>query len=130
MKMTTSIRIGVDVAHANKLAVPPKRADNICKMNVRELGFRYVVELGGVSYDERGYLRSQYTKLLGEESKTSYKWSDLRNATQFYTEEAARKAADKSGLDGFKVLIKTVAFDEYLKPQYDRPWLWECRGGI
>ena len=93
-------------------------------------GFRYVVELGGVSYDERGYLRSNTTKLLGEESKTSYKWSDLRNATQFYTEEAARKVAAESGLDGVKVIIKCRAFDEYLKTQYDRPWLWECKGSI
>ena len=99
-------------------------------MNVNELGFRYVVELGGVSYDERGYLRMNTTKLLGEEPKTSYKWSDLRNATQFYTKGAAREAADKSGLDGFKVLIKTRAFDEYLKPQYNRDWLWECCGGV
>ena len=93
-------------------------------------GFRYVVELGGVSYDERGYLRVNTKKLLGEKPATNYTWSDLRNATQFYTAEAARTAADKSGLDGFKVLIKCRAFDEYLKPQYDRPWLWECKGGV
>jgi hypothetical protein len=99
-------------------------------MNVNELGFRYIVELGGVSYDERGYLRSNTTKLLGEESKTSYKWSNLRNATQFYTEEAARKIAIKSGLDGFKVIIKCRAFDEYLNAQYNRPWLWENKGSI
>ena len=92
-------------------------------MNVNELGFRYVVELGGVSYDERGYLRSQYTKLLGQEPKTSYKWSDLRNATQFYTEQGARQVATESGLDGLKVIIKCRAFDEYLNPQYDREWL-------
>jgi len=103
-------------------------------MNVRELGFRYVVELGGVSYDERGYLRSQYSKLLGEEPKTSYKWSDLRNATQFYTEGAARQAADKSGLDGPKVLIKTRAYDQNTMKPYNspglEPWLWECCGGV
>ena len=98
-------------------------------MNTNELGFRYVVELGGVSWDERGYLRGNVTRLLGEEPKTSYKWTDLRNATQFYTEAAARKAASKSDLDGFKVIIKTRAFDEYLNTHYDRPWLWECKGG-
>ena len=38
-------------------------------MNVKELGFRYVIEKGGVSYDERGYLRYDFTKLLGEEIK-------------------------------------------------------------
>ena len=99
-------------------------------MNVNDLGFRYIVELGGVSYDERGYLRSNTTKLLGEESKTSYKWSDLRNATQFYTEEAARRIAAESDLDGMKVVIKCRAFDEYLNAQYNRPWLWECKGSV
>ena len=99
-------------------------------MNVNELGFRYVVEKGGVPYDERGYIRHEWSKLLGEEYKNWYKWSDLRNATQFISEEAARSAAEKSGLDGFKVIIKTRAFDEYLNTQYDRPWLWECKGGV
>ena len=99
-------------------------------MNVNELGFRYIVELGGVSYDERGYLRHHWSKLLGEEYKSWYKWSDLRNATQFISEDAARSAADKSGLDGFKILIKVRAFDEHLNTQYDRPCLWECKGGI
>ena len=100
-----------------------------------ELGSRYVVELGGVSYDERGYLRGNVTKLLGEESKTSYKWTDLRNATQFYTEAAARKAASKSDLDGFKVIIKTRQFDSNTMRPYDDhgaggTWLWECKGSI
>ena len=95
-----------------------------------KFGFRYVVELGGVSYDERGYLRSNTTKLLGKEPKTSYTWTDLRNATQFYTEAAARRAASDSGLDGFKVIIKTRAFDEHLNTQCKGAWLWECRGGV
>jgi hypothetical protein len=99
-------------------------------MNVNETGFRYVVELGGVSYDERGYLRSNTTKLLGEESKTSYKWSDLRNATQFYTEQGARQVAAKSGLDGMKVVIKCKAFDEYCNTQRGQAWLWECKGSV
>jgi hypothetical protein len=99
-------------------------------MNVRELGFRYIVELGGVSYDERGYLRSNTTKLLGEEAETKYNWSDLRNATQFYTEEAARKIATVSGLDGLKVVIKTRQFDEYLNTRCKGPWLWECKGSL
>ena len=99
-------------------------------MNVNELGFRYVVELGGVSHDERGYLRMNTTTILGKEPETNYKWTDLRNATQFYTEEIARRFASASGLDGFKVIMKCRAFDEYLKTQYDRPWLWECKGSI
>jgi hypothetical protein len=93
-------------------------------------GFRYVVELGGVSYDERGYLRGNTTRLLGERPETNYTWTNLRNATQFYTEEAARSAASRSSLDGFKVIMKCHAFDEYLKTQYDRPWLWECKGSL
>ena len=95
-----------------------------------KIGFRYVVELGGVSYDERGYLRGNTTRLLGEEPKTSYKWSDLRNATQFYTEEAARTMAAKSGLDGMKVIIKCRAFDEHLNLQRGQVWLWECKGSV
>lgn len=99
-------------------------------MNVNELGFRYVIEKGGVEYDERGYLRYEFTKLLGEEMKHRFKWSNLRNATQFYTQEQACKMAKESGLDGLKVIIKCRAFDEYLNPQYSRPWLWECKGSI
>ena len=99
-------------------------------MNVKELGFRYVIEKGGVPHDERGYLRYSFTKLLGEEMKHRFKWSDLRNATQFYTEDQARKMAEESGLDGFKVVMKCRAFDEYLNTQYDRPWLWECKGSV
>jgi hypothetical protein len=97
---------------------------------IDESGFRYIIELGGVSYDERGYLRSNHTKLLGEDPKTSYKWSDLRNATQFYTEQGARESAAESGLDGMKVVIKCRAFDEYCNTQRGRPWLWECKGSV
>jgi hypothetical protein len=99
-------------------------------MNVNELGFRYVVEKGGVSYDERGYLRYDFTKLLGEEVKHRFGWSDLRNATQFYTKERAREMAEESGLDGFKVVIKTRAFDEHLNTRCKGPWLWETKGGV
>ena len=99
-------------------------------MNEIGFGFRYVVELGGVSHDERGYLRSNTVQLLGEKPKTSHKWTDLRNATQFYTVEAAREAASRSDLDGFKVIMKCRAFDEYLNTQHDRPWLWECKGSV
>ena len=91
---------------------------------------RYVVELGGVSYDERGYLRSNTTRLLGERPKIKYSWSDLRNATQYYTEMAARAAAELSGLDGMKVVIKTRAFDEYCNTYCKGPWLWECKGSV
>ena len=102
---------------------------------VNELGFRYVVEKGGVSYDERGYLRHEWSKLLGEEYKSWYKWSDLRNATQFISEDAARSAAEKSDLDGFKVVIKTRQFDQNTMKPYDDhgaggTWLWECKGGV
>ena len=95
-------------------------------MNVNEFGQRYVVELGGVSYDERGYLRlGRYSDGAGYS-----KWSTLRNATQFYTEEAARKSAEQSGLDGMKVIIKCNAFNEHLDTQYNRPWIWECKGSV
>jgi hypothetical protein len=121
-----------------KLAVPLRNSHNIYKMNETmnetvngsETGIRYVVELGGVSYDERGYLRYDFTKLLGEEIKHRFKWSNLRNATQFYTEGRAREMAMESDLDGFKVVIKTRAFDEYCNTQCKGPWLWENKGSV
>ena len=99
-------------------------------MNVKELGFRYVVEKGGVSYDERGYIRYDFTKLLGKDIVHRFSWSDLRNATQFTSEERAREMAEESGLDGYKVVIKTRAFDEYCNTRCKGPWLWECKGGV
>ena len=99
-------------------------------MKVNELGVRYVVELGGVDYDARGYLRYEFTKLLGEEIKHRFKWSNLRNATQFYTEGRAREMAMESDLDGMKVVIKCRAFDEHLNCQRDSPWLWENKGSV
>tara|TARA_Y100000310_G_C20202982_1_gene587787 strand:+ start:217 stop:531 length:315 start_codon:yes stop_codon:yes gene_type:complete len=104
-------------------------------MNVKELGFRYVVEKGGVSYDERGYLRYDFTKLLGEDIKHRFSWSNLRNATQFYTEKRAREMAEESGLDGMKVVIKTRAYrQDTMKPYDDHgcggTWLWECKGSV
>ena len=97
-------------------------------MNEIERGVRYIVEKGGVPYDERGYLRSESSRLLGEQWKHRYIWSDLRNCTQFISEEAARSAAEKSDLDGFKVMIKVNAFDEYCQAYDNRDWLWECQG--
>ena len=99
-------------------------------MNVNKLGFRYVVEQGVGPEDERGYLRVNTTTILGKDPITNYKWTDLRNATQFYTEEAARQSAEQSGLDGSKIVMKCRAFDEYLNTQYNRPWLWECKGSV
>ena len=112
------------------LEVPPIRIYNTCMRNEIEGGMRYVVELGGVSYDERGYLRSNTTRLLGEQPKIKYSWSDLRNATQYYTETAARSAAELSDLDGCKVIIKTRAFDEHCNTRCKGPWLWECKGSV
>ena len=97
---------------------------------INETGFRYVVEKGGVSWDERGYIRYEFTKLLGVETKHRLKWSVLRNATQFTSEERAREMSEESGLDGFKVVIKTRQFDEYLNTRCKGPWLWECKGGV
>ena len=95
-------------------------------MNVNKLGFRYVVEQGVGPEDERGYIRlGRYSDGAGYS-----KWTDLRNATQFYTEEAARQSAEQSGLDGSKIVMKCRAFDEYLNTQYNRPWLWECKGSV
>lgn len=93
-------------------------------------GFRYVVEKGGVSWEERGYIRSNTTQLLGEEPKTSHKWTDLRNATQFYTEEAARLSAEQSGLDGMKVVIKCYQYDEYCETYNKKQQVWENMGSV
>ena len=95
-----------------------------------EPGFRYVVEKGGVSYDERGYIRYDFTKLLGKETKHRFSWSNLRNATQFTTEDRAREMAEESGLDGVKVVIKVRQYDEYCNPYCKGPWLWECKGSV
>ena len=93
-------------------------------------GHRYIIEKGGVPYDERGYLRSNTTQLLGEEPKTSHKWTDLRNCTQFYTRNAANEAASRSHLDGMKVIIKVHAFDEYCETYDNKEWLWQIMGSV
>jgi len=68
---------------------------------------RYIVERGGVSYDERGYLRRSWCKLLGSPLTEKFEWTlGVYNATTYYTEEAAVKAFKESGLDG-GVLVKT-----------------------
>ena len=68
---------------------------------------RYIVERGGVPYDERGYLRREWCKLLGTPMTERFKWTrGTINATTYHTEDAAVKAFEKSGLDG-GVLIKT-----------------------
>ena len=97
---------------------------------MNEMKVRYVVEKGGVAFEDRGYIRYDFTQLLGEEIKHRFKWSDLRNATQFYTEGRAREMAMESGLDGVKVVIKCKAFDEYCNTQCKGPWLWECKGSV
>jgi hypothetical protein len=84
-------------------------------------GYRYMVERGGVCYEERGYLRQNYSKLLGEDAKISWKWASYRNAYEFYTKEAAAKGFNKSGLDGPAVIYKTHT---------DKPEMWECQGTI
>ena len=106
-------------------------------MNVNELGFRYVVEKGGVSEEERGYIRYDFTKLLGKTVVHKYSWSNLRNATQFYTEDIARAIAEESGLDGVKAVIKTRAYDPNTMLPNDGmhrgaggTWLWECKGSV
>ena len=99
---------------------------NTCMEDEIERGVRYVVEKGGVSYDERGYLR------LGRYSDGSgySKWSDLRNATQFITEYGARKCAEQSGLDGLKVIIKCYQYDEYCDTYNKKEQIWECQGSV
>lgn len=96
--------------------------------NEIESGVRYIVENGGVPECVRGYLRNQWT-CIGE-YKQRWMWSDLRNCTQFISEEAARSAAEKSGLDGFKVIIKVNAFDEYCQVYNNEKWMWQTIGGI
>ena len=70
-------------------------------------GDRYIVERGGVPYDERGYLRRSWCKLLGTPMTEKYEWTrGTINASTYYTKGAAVEAFRKSGLDG-GVLIKT-----------------------
>ena len=95
--------------------------EDLGKTSSHQFGYRYLVELGGVSYDERGYLRRNYSKLLGEEAKVSWEWSSMINAEQFYSEQAAIEAFKKSNLDGPGVV--------YQPHQEDRE-LWKCCGTI
>tara|TARA_Y100000310_G_scaffold309389_1_gene353430 strand:- start:1836 stop:2093 length:258 start_codon:yes stop_codon:yes gene_type:complete len=68
---------------------------------------RYIVERGGVPYDERGYLRREWCKLLGTPMTEKFKWTNgYMNATTYYTEDTAVREFKRSGLDG-GVLIKT-----------------------
>ena len=68
---------------------------------------RYIVERGGVSHDERGYLRREWCKLLGTPMTEKFIWArGYMNATTYYTEDTAVKEFKRSGLDG-GVLIKT-----------------------
>ncbi len=95
-------------------------------MNEIERDVRYVVEKGGVPHDERGYLRlGRYSDGAGYS-----KWSDLRNATQFVTEEAARQSAEQSDLDGLKVVYKCYQYDEYCDTYNKKEQMWECMGGV
>ena len=91
---------------------------------------RYVVEKGGVSHDERGYIRYDFTNLLGGKVKHRFCWSDLRNATQFISEDRAREMAEESGLTGVKVVYKCYQYDEYCKPYNKKDQMWECMGGV
>ena len=74
--------------------------------------FRYMVELGGVSYDERGYLRGK-------------KWTTWKAGTRYKTKEAAVEAYKKSGVYGPGVIYKT-----YAKGHSWSDDLWECKGTI
>jgi len=108
------------------LEVPPISSYNYCMMNEIERDIRYIVEKGGVSYDERGYIRlGRYSDGAGYS-----KWTDLRNATQFYTEEAARHSAEQSGLDGMKVIIKTYQYDEYCETYNKKQQIWKTMGSV
>ena len=68
---------------------------------------RYVIERGGVSHEERGYLRRSWCKLLGSPATEKFEWvSSYINATTYYDADIATKEYNRSGLYG-GVLIKT-----------------------
>jgi hypothetical protein len=75
---------------------------------------RYIVELSGVSWDERGYLK------LGRHVTGAgvSKWAGLSRATKFLTESAAVESFKQSGLDGPGALIKTDIWLKEWSTQY------------
>jgi hypothetical protein len=68
----------------------------------------YVVELSGVTWSERGYLRG----------KVNGVWSGLNRATKFTTEEDAVKAFKGSAVEGPGALIKTDSQFKQWTTQY------------
>ena len=95
-------------------------------MNEIERGVRYVVEKSGGGKEDFGYLRlGRYSDGAGYS-----KWSDLRNATQFITEYAARKCAEQSGLDGLKLIIKCYQYNEYCDTYNKKEQIWENLGSV
>ena len=88
----------------------------------------YVVELGGVSTEERGYL----TMVINENDANLRcgKWASLKYATQFPTEKEAIDAFHDSGVFGGGVVYKTGAFNDMSFADDSHEWLWDCKGTI
>ena len=70
--------------------------------NMKNETKRYVVELGGVSHDERGYLRGEQRT----NGSRVYEWVPLFECTCFASAKAAIECFKESGLFG-GVLIET-----------------------
>jgi len=68
----------------------------------------YVVELSGVSWSDRGYLRGRVNGV----------WSGIERATKFLTEEDAVKSYKESRVEGPGALIKTDSQFKQWTTQY------------
>ena len=88
----------------------------------------YVVELGGVSHEERGYLRMVINE--NDANLREGKWGSLKYATQFPTEKDAIDSFHDSGIFGSGVIYRTGEFNDNSFGDDNHKWLWQCCGTI
>jgi len=86
------------------------------------------VELGGVSHEERGYLRMVINE--NDANLRQGKWGRLKYATQFPTEKEAIDSFHDSGIFGLGVIYRTEEFDDKSFADEKREWSWQCMGSI
>ena len=88
----------------------------------------YVVELGGVSHEERGYLKMVINE--NDANLREGKWGSLKYATQFTTEKDAIGSFHDSGIFGPGVIYRTEEFNDKSFGDESRKWSWQCMGSI
>ena len=88
----------------------------------------YVVELGGVSHEERGYVKMVINE--NDANLREGKWGSLKYATQFTTEKDAIDSFHDSGIFGLGIIYQTEEFDNRSFADMKREWTWQCMGSI